>query len=126
MMAVVAGQEQRSGSIVRVLRIVARNKAEASRACLRGVQRGRVGTWLAMLVYAYAHGGVTAAGVVAIAMLVPAAVSAPPLAAFAERHAPGRVLAAGYLGQAASCAFVAASRRDSDADSFPLSFVSWV
>jgi MFS family permease len=65
------------------------------------------GTWLAMLVYAYANGGVKAAGVLATAMLVPAAVCAPPLAAFAERYAPGRVLVAGYLGQAVTCGAVA-------------------
>ena len=67
------------------------------------------GTWLAMLVYAYANGGVKTAGVLATAMLVPAAVCAPPLAAFAERYPPGRVLVAGYLGQAVTCAAVAVS-----------------
>jgi hypothetical protein len=108
MLSLMARQGQRSGSIVRVLRTVARNKE------LRRVELAFVtfnvaewGTWLAMLVYAYAHGGVTAAGVLATAMLVPAALCAPPLAAFAERHPPGRVLVAGYLAQAASCTLVA-------------------
>ena len=65
------------------------------------------GTWLAMLVYAYGHGGVRTAGVLATVMLVPAAVCAPPLAAFAERYAPGRVLVVAYVGQAVTCALVA-------------------
>jgi Cyclic nucleotide-binding domain/Major Facilitator Superfamily len=107
MIAGVADQGQ-SGSIARVLRILARNKdlrrVELAFATFNVAEWG---TWLAMLVYAYAHGGVTAAGVLATAMLVPAAICAPPLAAFGERHAPGRVLAAGYLGQAVSCAVVA-------------------
>jgi MFS family permease len=107
MLSLMARQGKRAGSIVRVLRTVARNRE------LRRVELAFVafnvaewGTWLAMLVYAYAHGGVTAAGVLATAMLVPAALCAPPLAAFAERHPPGRVLVAGYLGQAASCGVV--------------------
>lgn len=103
-----AGDDQRSGAIVRVLRIVARNEelrwVELAFASFNVAEWG---TWLAMLVYAYANGGVTAAGILATAMLVPAAVCAPPLAAFAERHPPGRVLVAGYIGQAAACATVA-------------------
>lgn len=102
-----AGQEQRSGSIVRVLGIVARNR-ELRRVELAfaAFNVAEWGTWLAMLVYAYAHGGVTAAGVVATALLVPAAICAPPLAAFGERYPPGSVLAAGYVGQATSCGVV--------------------
>src|SRR3954454_3318229 len=109
MIAGVASQEQ-SGSIARVLRIMARNRelrrVELAFATFNVAEWG---TWLAMLVYAYAHGGVTAAGVLATAMLVPAAVGAPPLAAFGERYPPGRVLIVGYLGQAVSCAVVAAA-----------------
>ena len=81
MIAGVASQEQ-SGSIARVLRIMARNRelrrVELAFATFNVAEWG---TWLAMLVYAYAHGGVTAAGVLATAMLVPAAVGAPPLPA---------------------------------------------
>jgi MFS family permease len=104
----VAAREHRSGSTLRVLRMVARNRE------LRRVELAYAnftvaewGTWLAMLVYAYANGGVKTAGALATAMLVPAAVCAAPLAAFAERFAPGKALAAGYLGQAATCGVVA-------------------
>ena len=108
MIAAVVTRGHGSGSTVRVLRMVARNRE------LRRVELAYAnftvaewGTWLAMLVYAYGHGGVKAAGVLATAMLVPAAVCAPPLAAFAERYPPGRVLVAAYLGQAVTCALVA-------------------
>jgi cyclic nucleotide-binding protein/MFS transporter len=109
MIAGVAAQGQ-SGSIGRVLRILARNRelrrVELAFATFNVAEWG---TWLAMLVYAYAHGGVTSAGVLATAMLVPAALCAPPLAAFGERHPPGRVLTAAYIGQAVSCGVVAAA-----------------
>ena len=96
--------------MVEVLAVVARNRA------LRRVElayatfnSGEWATWLAMLVYAYSRGGVTESGIVAFAMLVPAAAFAPVAAAFGERHAPGKALLAGYLAQAVTCGAVAAA-----------------
>lgn len=60
--------------------------------------------WIAMLVFAYAHGGATTAGLVALAQLVPAAVLAPVAAAVADRRSPVVLLTVGYLAQAVGMA----------------------
>jgi hypothetical protein len=65
--------------------------------------------WVAMLVYAYRHGGAAVAGLVAVAQLVPAAVLAPVAAAVADRRSPVFLLAGGYLVQAAGMAATAAA-----------------
>jgi Major Facilitator Superfamily/Cyclic nucleotide-binding domain len=63
--------------------------------------------WVAMLVYAYRHGGAAIAGLVAVAQLVPAAILAPIAAAVADRCSPVFLLTAGYLVQAAGMAATA-------------------
>jgi MFS family permease len=63
--------------------------------------------WVAMLVYAYAHGGATQAGLIALAQLLPAAVVAPLASGLADRHPPVLVLAGGYVAQALGTAATA-------------------
>ena len=63
--------------------------------------------WVAMLVYAYQHGGAAVAGLVAVAQLVPAAVLAPVATSVADRRSPVFLLAGGYLVQAAGMAATA-------------------
>ncbi len=53
------------------------------------------GEWIAVLVYAYGHGGASTTGVLAFAQLAPCVILAPILATFADRYQPGRVLVEG-------------------------------
>ena len=63
-----------------------------------------MGHWtyvVALSVYAYDQGGVTAVGVITVLRLLPAAVAAPFLATFADRYRRERVMMATDLSRAA-------------------------
>ena len=67
------------------------------------------GPWIAMLVFAYGHGGATAAGVVSLGLLVPTALAAPVGGPLIDRFGAGRVLVGGYAAQALAMGATAAS-----------------
>jgi MFS family permease len=58
--------------------------------------------WIAILVFAYERGGARAAGLIGLAQLAPAAVTAPLLSTIADRHPPARIMVASYVTQAVS------------------------
>jgi MFS family permease len=60
------------------------------------------GLWIAMLVYAYGEGGATAAGLVALAQLIPSAAVGVMAGPLADRTSPVRLLVMGYAAQAAA------------------------
>jgi hypothetical protein len=65
--------------------------------------------WIAILVFAYGHGGSGEVALVAVLQLTPAALMAPLAASFGDRYPRERVLLAAYLLQAATTAAIAAS-----------------
>jgi MFS family permease len=61
-----------------------------------------LGTWgygIALAVYAYAHGGATAVGVVGLIRLIPAAIAAPFMGVLGDRHSRRLVMALSDLGR---------------------------
>ena len=65
------------------------------------------GIWIALLVYAYGHGGASASTTIVLVQLIPCIVLAPFVGAFVDRRRPSRVLRVGYLFQTASLATLA-------------------
>jgi hypothetical protein len=65
------------------------------------------GIWIALLVFAYGHGGAGAATLIVLVQLVPCMVLGPFIGAFVDRRRPSRVLRVGYGLQGLSMAAVA-------------------
>jgi MFS family permease len=65
-----------------------------------GFNVAEYGTWIAIMVFAYGVGGATAAGIIGVVQLVPAALFAPAASYLGDRYPRNRVLVAGYLAQA--------------------------
>ncbi|HEY8636532.1 MAG TPA: MFS transporter [Candidatus Limnocylindrales bacterium] len=88
---------------VRVVRAVLRSPAlrrvELAYLTFNAVE---FGTWVAILLYAYAAIGPTSVGVVAVVQLVPSAIVAPLSANLGDRFPRDRVLFGGYLIMAAA------------------------
>ena len=67
------------------------------------------GIWIALLVFAYRHGGSSAGVVMVLVQLLPCIALGPLFGALADRRRPSRVLLVGYGLQALSMAGVAAA-----------------
>lgn len=95
-------------SIASVFRATVRNgslvRLELAFAAFNGAEWG---VWVSLLVYAYAIGGATASGLMALVQLIPCAFLAPYLGALTDRRRAGRVLFAGYVVMGFGMAVVA-------------------
>lgn len=88
-------------------RVLANRRLVRIELAFLGFGTAEYGVWVAVLVYAYQHGGTTTAAVIAVLQLIPAAITAPLAARAVDRRGAGVVLSAGYLLQAltlAACA----------------------
>jgi MFS transporter/cyclic nucleotide-binding protein len=87
-----------SNRFIRVIGVVARNRSLARLVLAYAVMIvAEFGQWLALLVYAYARGGASEAGLVAILQLIPAMLLSPLISARLSRLGAGRLLMAAYV-----------------------------
>ncbi len=74
-----------------------------------GFNAAELGTWVAILVFAYQAGGAAAAGAIGVVQLVPATIFAPFASLLGDRYRRERVLLAGYVIQALAMGMTAAA-----------------
>src|SRR5437660_10557278 len=89
----------RLGVMRRVLRNSSLRRVELA---FLGFGAAETGVWVAVLVYAYEHGGTTMAAAIAAIQLVPAAVVAPAASELADRRHRAVTLASSYWVPAAA------------------------
>jgi MFS family permease len=65
-----------------------------------GFNTAELGTWVAILVFAYEAGGAAAAGAIGVVQLIPAMIFAPVASLLGDQYRRERVLLAGYLIEA--------------------------
>jgi Cyclic nucleotide-binding domain len=90
----------RTGAVL--LRVLGNHRLRRAEFAFVGFSLSEYAVWTAILVYAYERGGTTAAGVIAVVQLVPAALVAPFAAGVADRRGGGYALVLGYALQALS------------------------
>ena len=107
--AVPAGRRaQRFSRYRAVVRVIGHNSALARlMSAFLAMTVVEYGEWITLLVYAYAHGGASAAGLVALAQLIPSIVLAPIISAHGTRMGVARLLVACYLASTLALALCA-------------------
>lgn len=114
---------ERAGSVDPELRPVAGDRARTVLAVLRTAAHNpelrrlgssyalcctaELGIWMALLIYAYGHGGTAAGATIVLVQLVPCIVLGPFLGAVADLRDPQRVLIVGMVAQVVSMGAVA-------------------
>jgi hypothetical protein len=89
--------------VTRVIGVVGRNRSLARLVLAYAVMIvAEFGQWFALLVYAYARGGASAAGLVAVLQLLPSMLLAPLISARLSRLGPGRLVVIAYLAATAT------------------------